>query len=183
LSGEAAYRRAPDQPRVAAIFSSYMEIRRPLIARRAENVDSSNLNATFGRVLSRSDETSLKGHTMDRTSTLGAKTPPGTNPLSNPATSAKIESGAQSAHQTVDKVADTATSQVDRLSGQAHRAVNAAADAANAAAEWASTLPDQAKQYQTKVTEAACTSIRARPIASVAGALVVGYLLGRLARL
>jgi len=45
------------------------------------------------------------------------------------------------------------------------------------------TLPDQAKEVQTKLTESACASIRARPLASVAGALVVGYLLGRLARL
>jgi len=126
----------------------------------------------------------LKGLIMDRTSTLGGNSPLGsTNPMSNPATNAKIESSAQTAHQTVDKVADTATSQVDRLSGQAHRAVNRAADAATSAADWASKIPEQAKQVQTKVTEAACTSIRARPIASVAGALVIGYLLGRLARL
>jgi len=51
------------------------------------------------------------------------------------------------------------------------------------AADWASTLPDQAKEMQTKLTESACASIRARPLATVAGALVVGYLLGRLARL
>jgi len=36
---------------------------------------------------------------------------------------------------------------------------------------------------QTKITQAACASIRARPISTVAGALVIGYLLGRLARL
>jgi hypothetical protein len=38
-------------------------------------------------------------------------------------------------------------------------------------------------EVQTRLTESVCTSIRARPIATVAGALVVGYLLGRLARL
>jgi hypothetical protein len=45
------------------------------------------------------------------------------------------------------------------------------------------TIPEQAKQVQTQFTEAASASIRARPITAVAGALVVGYLLGRVARL
>lgn len=119
---------------------------------------------------------------MDRTSALsGSNTAVGgANPIPG---SAKVESAAMTAHQTVDKVADKATAQVDRLSGTAHRAVNSAADAATTAAGWASTLPQQAKDVQTRLTEAACTSIRARPLTTVAGALVVGYLLGRLARL
>ena len=119
---------------------------------------------------------------MDRTTTLsGTNTAVGgANPIPG---SAKVESAAMAAHQTVDKVADKATAQVDRLSGTAHRAVNTAADAATSAAEWASTIPQQAKEVQTRVTEAACTSIRAHPLTTVAGALVVGYLLGRLARL
>jgi ElaB/YqjD/DUF883 family membrane-anchored ribosome-binding protein len=121
---------------------------------------------------------------MDRSTTIGGNAPLGTaNPLSNPATSARIEGAAQTAHQTLDKVSDKTSSQIDRLSGMAHRAVDSAADATNSAAQWASTIPEQAQQMQTKITEAACTSIRARPILSVAGALVVGYLLGRLARL
>jgi ElaB/YqjD/DUF883 family membrane-anchored ribosome-binding protein len=115
---------------------------------------------------------------MERTTTMGGNNTSlgGSNPM--PA-SAKVENAAMAAHQTVDKVADQATVQVDRLSGTAHRAVNTAAEAATTAATWASNIPQQA----TKVTEAACNSIRARPIATVAGALVVGYLLGRLARL
>jgi ElaB/YqjD/DUF883 family membrane-anchored ribosome-binding protein len=117
---------------------------------------------------------------MDRSTTLSGNgnnsAPGGSNPV--PA-SARVENAAMAAHQTVDKVADRATVQVDRLSGTAHRAVNTAADAATSAATWASNIPDKAN----RLTEAACTSIRARPIATVAGALVVGYLLGRLARL
>ena len=82
---------------------------------------------------------------------------------------------AQSAHRTVDDVSG-------RLSGAAHRAVDSAADVATTASEWASSLPDQAKSAQARFNEAACESIRARPMASLAGALVVGYLIGRLAR-
>ena len=116
---------------------------------------------------------------MERTTTMGSLTGGGNG---NPAT-AKVEGAAQVAHQATDKIADKATTQVDRISGTVHRAVNSAADAATSAAEWASTIPDQAKQVQTRLTESACASIRARPIATVAGAVILGYLLGRLARL
>lgn len=104
---------------------------------------------------------------------------PNTNPLSTAQADAKIEGAARSAHQTVDKVADRASQQFDQLTGAAHRTVNRAADAASSATEWASTIPDQA----SRATNAATDAIRARPIATVFGALAVGYLLGRLARL
>jgi ElaB/YqjD/DUF883 family membrane-anchored ribosome-binding protein len=122
---------------------------------------------------------------MDRSTTMSGNSPLGgnSNPSSYPTGNAKLEGAAQTAHQAVDKVADKATAQLDRLSGTAHRAVNSAADAAGSAAEWASSLPEQAKEVQTKFTESACASIRARPLSTVAGALVVGYLIGRLARI
>jgi ElaB/YqjD/DUF883 family membrane-anchored ribosome-binding protein len=121
---------------------------------------------------------------MDRTTPMGGSlTASGShaNLNANPA-NAKIEDAAQVAHQTTDKIADKTAAQVDRLSDTAHRAVNSAADAASSAAEWASAIPEQAEQVQTRLTESASASIRARPIATVAGALVVGYLLGRLGR-
>jgi len=118
---------------------------------------------------------------MDRTTTSMGTLSGGSN-VANPL-GAKVEGVAQAAHQATDKIAEKATAQVDRLSGTAHRAINSAADSATSAAEWASTIPDQAKQAQARLTESACTSIRARPLTAVAGALVVGYLLGRLARL
>jgi len=118
---------------------------------------------------------------MDRTTGTMGNLSTGSN-VANPL-GAKVEGVVQAAHQATDKIAEKASAQVDRLSGTAHRAINGAADTATSAAEWASTIPDQAKQVQTRLTESACASIRARPIASVAGALVIGYLLGRLARL
>jgi ElaB/YqjD/DUF883 family membrane-anchored ribosome-binding protein len=119
---------------------------------------------------------------MDRSTTSGNYPYGGNSNPPSPA-NAKLEGATQSAHQTVDKVAEKAAAQVDRLSGTAHRAVDSAADAASSAGEWMSTLPDQAKGVQSKLTESACASIRARPLSTVAGAVVVGYLLGRLARL
>ena len=96
---------------------------------------------------------------------------------------AKVEDAARAAHRATDSVADKTAAQVDQLSGTAHRAIDNAAAAATSAASWASTIPAQASQVQTRLTESACASIRARPLAAVTGALFIGYLLGRLARL
>ncbi len=115
---------------------------------------------------------------MDRTLSTGTTSSYGGNNSPISQATDKIESGAQAAHQTVDKVADKAASSVGRVSGAAHQAVDGAAGAAATAAQWASTIPAQA----TKLSESACASIRARPLSTVAGAVVVGYLLGRLAR-
>jgi hypothetical protein len=126
---------------------------------------------------------------MDHTTPMGGNLASGgtrpnlaNSPNAN-AASAKVEGAAQTAHQATDKISDKAAAQVDRLSGTTHRTVDNAADAASSAAEWASTIPEQAKQVQAQLTEAASASIRARPIVTVASALFVGYLLGRLARL
>jgi len=114
----------------------------------------------------------------------GSLTGGGTNANPEYATpmSAKVKDAAQTAHATTDKIAEKATAQIDRLTGTAHRAVHRAADAATSATGGASAIPEQAKQAQTQLAEAASASIRARPLAVVAGALVIGYLLGRLGR-
>lgn len=103
-------------------------------------------------------------------------------PNANPV-SAKVEDAAKTAHQATDKIADEAADRVDRLTGTAHRAIDSAAGAASSAAEWTTSIPEQAKQVQAQIGETASASIRAHPIVTVVGALFVGYLLGRLARL
>lgn len=113
------------------------------------------------------------GTTGSLTSGTGAA-----NPLSS-----KVEGAANSAHQATDKLADKATVGVDRLSSTAHRAINSAADTATSAADWASTNLEEARQTQARLTESASASIRARPLTTVVGALAIGYLLGRIARL
>jgi hypothetical protein len=94
----------------------------------------------------------------------------------------KIENAAQQAHQNVDRVADKAVSGVGRASDSVHRAVNTTADKAASAAEWASQVPEKARRAQGAMTEAACDTIRARPLTTVLSALAAGYLLGRIAR-
>jgi len=91
-----------------------------------------------------------------------------------------MEDMARAAHETTDKIADKATAGVDRLSGTAHRAIDSATDTASSAAAWASDISDQAGKMQARLVESAANEIRARPIATVASALVIGYLLGRL---
>jgi hypothetical protein len=107
---------------------------------------------------------------------------PGSNSTAS-GNNARVENAALAAHRTVDKLADSATSQVDRLSGTVHRAVNQTADAASLAADWAAQIPEHARRAQATISESACTAIRAHPLASLAGGVVIGYLLGRLARL
>ncbi len=123
--------------------------------------------------------TSLGGSVTSRDgrTNMGSGTPAGANPVI-----AKVDDAAQVAHRTTDKIADKATAQVDQLSGAAHRAVNSAADAATSGAEWASGISEQTMQVKQQLTDAACTSIRARPFTTVAAAAAIGYLLGRLAR-
>ena len=95
----------------------------------------------------------------------------------------RVESAAAVAHETVDRIADSATAKVDRLSGSVHRAVNQTADAASQAADWATSIPEQARRAQATITDSVCSAIRARPLATLAGSIVAGYLLGRLARI
>jgi len=72
----------------------------------------------------------------------------------------KVQSSTRAAHETTDRVARAATVQVDRLRGTAHDAVDGAAS----------------------LLESASASIRSRPMATVAGGLLLGFLLGRFTR-
>jgi hypothetical protein len=111
---------------------------------------------------------------------MNPTTPMSGNRLDSSSSADKIDDAAQMAHQTTERVADKAVTGIDRLSGTTHRAINGAADATLSAADWASTVADQANEMQSRVTEAASASIRERPLTIVAGALVLGYLIGRI---
>ncbi len=118
---------------------------------------------------------------MERTTTLDGSASAKSN-VGSPVNS-KLDDAAQAAHVATDKIAYRATAQVDRSAEVVHRAVDGAAAATMSAAEWASAIADQAKQMHAQLAESASTSIRARPVTIVAGALVIGYLVGRIARL
>jgi ElaB/YqjD/DUF883 family membrane-anchored ribosome-binding protein len=114
---------------------------------------------------------------MDRTNPSSGTFAGNTN---SPRSNDNMEGIARAADETTDKIADKAAAGVDRLSGTAHRAVDSAADAASSAATWASDVSSEAGKMQARLVESATSEIRARPIATVASALVIGYLLGRL---
>ena len=102
------------------------------------------------------------------------------NQLDSSSSADKIDDAAQAAHQTTERIADKAVTGIDRLSGTTHHAINSAADATLSAADWTSSVADQATEIQTRVTQAASASIRERPLTIVAGALIVGYVIGRI---
>jgi hypothetical protein len=114
---------------------------------------------------------------MDRFSSTESGVGGGTSASS---LNAAVEDAAMAAHEITDKITDKAAAGVDRLSGTAHRAVDKAVDAASSGANWASDFSAQAGEIHTQVVESASAAIRARPIVAVAGALLVGYLIGRL---
>jgi hypothetical protein len=121
----------------------------------------------------------LKGNTMERTMPASGPCPTSSAGLITD----KIDSAAAAAHKATDSAADRATAQVDRLSGAAHGAVDSATAATKSLADSASDLSQQAAQLHTQLKESASASIRANPLMTLAGALAVGYVLGRLARL
>jgi hypothetical protein len=172
---------------VATALRAYAKLKAPVFhsLTRSALVSANDICARVTKEFIHSVTTTLRKEiAMDQTTPMGSsltgsgsRDTPNTNPLG-----AKVEDAAQAAHQTTDKIADKATAQVDRLSGTAHRVVDSAADAASSATEWASGIPEQAEKVQAQLTEGVSASIRARPIAALAGALFIGYLLGRLGR-
>ena len=93
-----------------------------------------------------------------------------------------VGDAAERAHQVVDTANAKAAPALERAATAAHRTIDKAADAAAPAAEWVS---DSGKQIATKSNElmdACATQVRARPLATVAGALALGYLAGKFLR-
>ena len=113
---------------------------------------------------------------MDRT------TPLSSNRTATTSAGAKLDDAAQTAHQATDRIADKAAAGIGRASDTSHRAIDKAADVASSAANWAASAADQASEMQARLTDAASASIRERPLAIVAGALVIGYLIGRIGK-
>ena len=79
-----------------------------------------------------------------------------------------VESAPRAALETTDTIEQKASPETDRRSGSTRRAMDRAPGSA------------QPGEIQSQVMESASSAIRARPMATVAGALVIGYLLGRL---
>jgi ElaB/YqjD/DUF883 family membrane-anchored ribosome-binding protein len=94
----------------------------------------------------------------------------------------KVDAAAKGAHQATDKLAEQAIARVDRARDTAHKAVDSTAATAVSAGGAASEMLRRADDARVELVASTNSFIRARPLATVAGALVTGYLLGRLAR-
>lgn len=144
-----------------------------IIGRRPMDIYSQKNNVLSTRAVSAC-------HCISEGAQINPTTPPSGNRLDISSSTDKIDDAAQMVHQTTERIADKAVTGIDRLSGTTHRAINSAADATLSAADWTSSVADQATEIQTRVTQAASASIRERPLIIVAGALILGYIIGRI---
>lgn len=94
----------------------------------------------------------------------------------------KLDAATKGAHEATDRLAEKTASQVDRARDTAHRAVDSAAATAVSATDAAADMVRRADETRLELVASTNSFIRARPLATVAGALVTGYLLGRIAR-
>ena len=97
----------------------------------------------------------------------------GNNPVTN---------AAGRAHQMVDNVAEKAAPVVQTAAAKAHETIDRAASAGTSAAEWAKTNGTQIAEKSGALAEVCSGYVKARPFVTVAGALAIGYLFGRVMR-
>ena len=86
------------------------------------------------------------------------------------------------AHETVDKAAEQIAPALQRASSAAHDTIDKVANAAEPAADWAAQQKEQLATKSNELAEACSNYVRERPLASVIGALAIGYFAGRLLR-
>ena len=110
---------------------------------------------------------------MNTTSTMI----PGTNTMTN-----TVSGAASRAHNMVDDVAEKAKPAVQTATAAAHQTIDKVATAGASAADWVATNSKQVADKSVALADAASGQVRARPLATVAGALVVGYFIGRILR-
>ena len=89
---------------------------------------------------------------------------------------------ADRAHQAVDRAAEKAQPVLERASTAAHRTIDKVADVAVPAAQWATESGKQIAAKSGELTEVCSGYVRARPLVSVAGAVAIGYFIGRITR-
>jgi len=86
------------------------------------------------------------------------------------------------AHLMVDKAVDQLAPVVQGASTAAHQTIDKVANAAAPVAEWASENGRQLASKTSELAEACSAHVRARPIATLAGAIAIGYIAGRMLR-
>jgi ElaB/YqjD/DUF883 family membrane-anchored ribosome-binding protein len=93
-----------------------------------------------------------------------------------------LSDAASRAHQVVDQAAEKAAPTLERAKAAAHRTIDNVADKAAPMADWAAESSRSVVDKSADLAGAWSNRVRERPLAAVAGALAVGYLLGRMMR-
>jgi len=83
-------------------------------------------------------------------------------------------------HSTIDKVAEPVRGAVDRASATAHQTVDKVTSGVNSAAEKVDTHARRLTEAPHRAVDHTREYIRGRPLQAVAGALALGWLIGRL---
>ncbi|MFO1304020.1 MAG: hypothetical protein U1F54_09835 [Burkholderiales bacterium] len=93
-----------------------------------------------------------------------------------------IPGAADRAHQAIDRAAEKAAPTLDRVRSGAHDTVDRMADSAASGLDWAAENTKVIARKGGEMTEMASGYVRERPMVAVAGAIAIGYLVGRLMR-
>lgn len=87
---------------------------------------------------------------------------------------------ADRAHDAVDRAANSAAPIIERATGAAHRTIDRAADVATPAADWVSGSGKQLATRSQEFVNAIGGYVRERPLTSLATAVALAYLAGKL---
>ncbi len=93
-----------------------------------------------------------------------------------------IPGTADRAHQAIDRAAEKAAPALDRVRSGAHDTVDRVADTAASGLGWAADNTKVIARKGNELSEMAGDYVRERPIVAVAGAVAIGYLVGRMMR-
>jgi ElaB/YqjD/DUF883 family membrane-anchored ribosome-binding protein len=93
-----------------------------------------------------------------------------------------VDRASVGAHDTLNQISHAAGPAMDRMATSAHGVIDTVADAATSAVETLGIKGDQLNDAQQKLTEAARTYMREKPVASLGIAVAAGWILSRLLR-
>lgn len=93
-----------------------------------------------------------------------------------------VPDAANRAHQAIDRAAEKAAPALDRVRTGAHDTVDRVADTAASGLGWAAENTKEIARKGNEISEMAVGYVRERPLVAVAGAVALGYLVGRLMR-
>jgi len=102
---------------------------------------------------------------------------------SSTATTANTVTGmADRAHQALDRAADRVPPTLERVRDRAHSTIDKVAETAATSVDWATQSGRKLARRGGQYGEMASDYVRQRPLIAVAGAIALGYLIGRMLR-